>query len=355
MSPKCSSLRFATCMPLLLVVLSTILTGCRAEPDLRGRFSKASTAPAHCLSKNDVHAMVYLPDAEKGHYRGQRFDWSGMIGAAVFGDRVFWEEWNESDDPTGHDANATGPAMEFDIDAPVGYADAAVGEGFIKIGVGVLQRVTAGPYRFMDKYPILDKGVWTVNHSRSAIDFRHQLRHRSYGYDYRKRVSIADDRTMTIACRLTNTGTETIDTEVYVHNFFRLNGYGWVPGLEINFDEPVQPSPQAKPQEAVAGAGVAWKTRPLLKDKSVWLPLVFDPTHQPRRFSIRSDTAELRVGLDFDPSRFVLFGLTDTVCVEPFLRIRLPAGETREWSYTYQFFEADQKASSRLADERIRP
>ena len=37
--------------------------------------------PATELSNGVLRAKVYLPDAEKGFYRGTRFDWAGVMGS----------------------------------------------------------------------------------------------------------------------------------------------------------------------------------------------------------------------------------------------------------------------------------
>jgi hypothetical protein len=40
------------------------------------------------LKTNGLKMTVYLPDAEKGFYRGTRFDWSGVIGPVRSGTSV---------------------------------------------------------------------------------------------------------------------------------------------------------------------------------------------------------------------------------------------------------------------------
>ena len=39
------------------------------------------TYPEKHISNGVLTAKIYLPDAEKGFYRGTRFDWAGIIGA----------------------------------------------------------------------------------------------------------------------------------------------------------------------------------------------------------------------------------------------------------------------------------
>ena len=100
----------------------------------------ASAGPAvgrrlpHVYLKNDkLKVKVYLPDAQKGFYRGTRFDWAGVCGEIEFAGHKIFGPWKDTHDPTNHD-DIIGPCEEFGIDKPLGYDDAKVGETFLKIG-----------------------------------------------------------------------------------------------------------------------------------------------------------------------------------------------------------------------------
>ena len=79
------------------------------------------------ILKNDkLKVKVYLPDAEKGFYRGTRFDWAGVFGEIEFAGHKIFGPWKDTHDPTNHD-DIIGPCEEFGIDKPLGYDDAKVG------------------------------------------------------------------------------------------------------------------------------------------------------------------------------------------------------------------------------------
>ena len=106
-----------------------------------------------------MQAVVFLPDAQSGYYRGPRFDWSGIVGCASLNGHTFFGEWFNRYDPEGNDA-VTGPAEEFrHPTSELGYDDAAPGGLFLKIGVGLLRRTDEKPYRFGGAYPIVDGGT----------------------------------------------------------------------------------------------------------------------------------------------------------------------------------------------------
>ena len=43
-----------------------------------------NNSPEAKISNGVITAKLYLPDAEKGYYRGQRFDWAGQVYALQY-------------------------------------------------------------------------------------------------------------------------------------------------------------------------------------------------------------------------------------------------------------------------------
>ena len=104
-------------------------------------FVLAVAAPAtaedypHTYLKNDkIKVKVYLPDAEKGFYRGTRFVRAGVLGEVEYAGHKLFGPWKDAHDPTNHD-DILGFAPEFGQEKPLGYDDAKAGGTFLKIGV----------------------------------------------------------------------------------------------------------------------------------------------------------------------------------------------------------------------------
>src|ERR1700712_4430466 len=90
--------------------------------------------PQLSLSNGLVHALVNLPDADKGWYRGSRFDWSGVIPCLSYDGHTYFNPWRPTHDPMGHDS-LSGPVEEFNSlvsKAPLGFEDAKAGDLFVK-------------------------------------------------------------------------------------------------------------------------------------------------------------------------------------------------------------------------------
>src|SRR5262249_29073743 len=104
-----------------------LAAGCR-ETAAFDRGATAAGRPGGGLRSSQLSAMVYLPDPVSGHYRGPRFDWSGMVGEVTCDGRQFFGSlYPKNDDPRSHDYNATGPADEFGMTSPLGYDEAGPG------------------------------------------------------------------------------------------------------------------------------------------------------------------------------------------------------------------------------------
>ena len=116
--------------------------------------AQASAPPSVQIANGAVTATVYLPVATVGYYRGTRFEWAGVIGRLEYRGQTFYAPWftktdaavrdfvNDGVDVTaGPHTAVTGPAEEFSV---LGFAQAAPGGPFVKIGVGALRRPDDG-------------------------------------------------------------------------------------------------------------------------------------------------------------------------------------------------------------------
>ncbi len=197
----------------------------------------AGDAPRAEITNGLVTARFYLPDAERGHYRGTRFDRSGDTYSLRFAGHEFTGPWFESYDPLRHDA-LMGPVEEFlSGDSSPGYAEAKVGEGFVRIGVGVVRKTEDKPYERFRTYEIIEPGKWTITAERDRIVFEHALEGPAgYAYVYRKTIALLPGQAvMTIAHSLRNVGKRPIETEQYNHNFFVLDQAATGPDTSVRF------------------------------------------------------------------------------------------------------------------------
>ena len=178
------------------------------------------------------------PIRERGYYRGTRFDWSGADRQpAVSKGHEYFGQWFEKYDPKLHDA-IMGPVEEFRTsDAGLGYAEAKTGETFIRIGVGVVRKPEEQQYRAFNTYEIVNNGKWSVKKAGDRVEFTHQLTDGAgYAYVYRKVVRLTKGKPqLVLEHSLKNTGKKAIDTAVYDHNFFVIDGTPTGPEFTVKF------------------------------------------------------------------------------------------------------------------------
>ncbi|MGD0580919.1 MAG: hypothetical protein ABSC08_18585, partial [Bryobacteraceae bacterium] len=205
--------------------------------------------PEAQITNGKITANLYLPDADRGYYRGTRFDWSGQISSLRTKNHEYFGQWFPRYDAQLHDS-IMGPVEEFLYnDAALGYAEDSTGNTFVRIGVGVLRK-PAGETKFdrFKTYEIVDPGKWSVHKSRDRVRFVHELNAASgqtggYAYLYTKTIVLKKGHsTMLIEHRLRNTGLKPIVTSQYNHNFFVIDKQPTGPASSVRFPVDLVPT-----------------------------------------------------------------------------------------------------------------
>jgi hypothetical protein len=295
----------------------------------------AADFPSTVISNGAVTAQLMLPDAEKGSYRGTRFDWSGVISSLTYKGHQYVGQWYPKHDPKIHDA-ITGPVEEFlSNDAGLGYADAKPGEAFIRIGVGAVRKPDEKAYRRFETYEIVDPGDRTLNHGKDWIEFGHKLYAAGYGYDYRKRIRL-EKSGFTIEHVLKNMGSKPIDTLVYNHNFFVIDKEVVGPAIAIHFGwTPTPDKPFANGGE-ISGQEIHY-TKELQPGETVAADL---SGFGPFDFRIENHKALAGVHITSDSplTKLYFWSIRTVACPEPYVHIAVPPKGTIKWQIRYVLY-----------------
>ena len=305
--------------------------------------SAADSFPEATISNGVIKARLYLPDAERGYYRGTRFDWAGVIPSLEFKGHNYFGVWFDKYDPKLHDA-ITGPVEEFYFkDAALGYAEAKAGETFVRIGVGVLRKPEEAKFDRFHTYEIVDGGKSDVKAQSNAVDFRHRLTDQAsgYGYDYHKTVRlIAGKPEMEIEHTLKNTGTKTIETDVYNHNFFVIDGQFTGTDLSVTFPfDPVSKRDMGGLAE-LHGRELAYK-RTLTHNEHVMTEIEgFSDKLSDHSFKVenRKTGAGVRVEGDRPMSKLLFWCGWKVLSPENYVTMRIAPGEEFRWKIRYEFY-----------------
>jgi hypothetical protein len=294
------------------------------------------------LSNKEVKLQVYLPDTEKGYYRGTRFDWAGIISSMEYQGHQYFGEWSKTRDPLGS-SDITGPVNGY-LAPGLGYAEAVVGGEFIRIGVGAIEKIEEKDYGMFKTYKIIDNGKWTVKNGKDWIEFTQEIkRETGYGFIYSKRIELTKDQPgFKMSCTLKNTGSKTIETDQFNHNFFIIDKA--VPGPDYTIKFPFPCVYDDNPRNASAKKAVTIQDNALVfaapVERMVWMSLKGYKEVVDNQFEIVNNKTGAGVKVTMDVPLFDLnfYANNITFCPETFIFLKVLPGQEMKWSSNYSLF-----------------
>lgn len=287
-----------------------------------------------------IHAHLYLPDANNGYYRATRFDWSGVIDDLEVNGHHYYGQWYQKYSPTINDA-IMGPVEAFD---PIGYNEIKPGERFLKIGVGFVTKVNNLPYDFATYYTIVDAGKWHTKVKKNQVRFEQILKGTEYAYDYTKTVKLVKNKPiMVLSHSLKNTGTKTIETSVFDHNFLVMDKQPTGPGFVVTL--PLKPNEQLNARMQVY-AELQGNQLLFLKDldgKNVSFKDLTNGNGAGYNLKVENHNTGAAVKITGDKriSKLVFWSASKTICPEPYINIKVEPGKTFTWNITYEYYNCD--------------
>ncbi len=294
-------------------------------------------------------AKVY-PPGENELYRGTRFDHAGVVFHVTYRGQDYDTYWFDrfvtdpavtAKQPPYVETSCcavSGPVEEF---AAVGFDEAGMGGRFLKPGIGIFTRDNDDPARF-PTLPALNEGVRTFRATRNSAHFVQTIDDpkSGYGYHYEKTVTLVPGKAqMTISHVMTNTGSKPIDTTVYCHNFLTLS-----PGNEhlvITAPFTIRPQKPLDPKIARVGARTIRYIAPVPSGQTV-MSLIdgYGPSARDYDFTVTNTMTGFgqRIRGDQPIVKINMWSIDRTYSLEPYVAISLKPGETKRWTYTYDYF-----------------
>jgi hypothetical protein len=323
----------------------------------------AADYPSVQIANGPIRAKIYLPDGNKGFYHSTRFDWSGMIGSLEYKGHNFYGPWFDSIDPAVYDFDyddhgivsapftaGIGPAEEFNTDGKaLGFDDAKAGGTFVKIGVGVLRKPDDTKYDYSKAWEIVDPGKWTVKTSPDSVEFTHTLTDpgSGYGYVYTKTIRLVKgEPRMIIAHVLRNTGTRSIQSTVYNHNFTVLDRRAPGPDFTVTFPFQIQATREpAKDLAEIRGNQLVYLKTLVDKDRATATIRGFSDS--PKDYDIRVENTKIGAGYhvtgDRPLSNVGYWSIRSVLAVEPYIAMSIDPGSDFTWTLTYDYYTLDTK------------
>ncbi|MFA4943709.1 MAG: hypothetical protein WC789_03290 [Lentisphaeria bacterium] len=298
-----------------------------------------SGAAVHVLDNGVLRVEVMDPSHPQRYNRGVRF----TPVAAVLGVRQDGKEFLFY--PVKHDpvADHAGLAAEFDMVAPgepdawmpPGYLEAKVGEGFVKIGVGVLRK-ERGRYSLFQQPALLAPAVTTAEWQPAGAVFRQTCAGvNGYAYELRADLTVAKNRVV-VAWTLMNTGRKPVTTRQYTHNFFRLGARDTGAGCVLEFPHDFQAT-GLEAQQRQVGREIRF-----LAPIPQWVNLVvpYPPEYAgPNRCTLRRSDMHQSVTCETSMPglRTAVHARPEYVSPEQFIRLQVAPGKCVTWTRSYEF------------------
>jgi hypothetical protein len=302
------------------------------------------------ISNGIISAKVYLP-GDGAFYRGTRFDRAGVVAHATYKGTDYGQYWFSSQSAQVHDfawrdhqvtvstaSGAAGPAEEF---TAIGYDEAGMGGKFLKLGIGILKRDT-DTYDFVHTYPVLNEGKRSYSATKTSVKLTQDLNDKKtgWGYHYVKTVRLVPGKPeMVVEHVLTNTGTKPIETAVYCHNFLSLSTGNENVALTAPFN--LEAGKPLQPDAASVNGKTLKYLRAVKEGESVTSPFTgFGNTASDYDFKVVNTKTGFgqRIRADQPLARINFWSIRTIFSWEPYIAISLKPGETKKWTYTYDYF-----------------
>lgn len=290
------------------------------------------------ITNNTLKITLHAPDGMKGYYRGTRFDWAGVFESIEYRGCNYAEPWFENYSPTMHDA-VCGPAEEF---SPIGLEGTKEGDPFLKIGVGILERLNDQPYDRFRLHKILDEGERWTETTETSVRFIHKIdSDTGFGYEYMKEISICSDNSFCIRHFLKNCGARSLEGDVYNHNFFTLGRMQTGVSRQIVF--PFKPEGDWRAEYKEVGFtddGIRF-ARELCKGESVYTGNLHEAGKglegSPNGFvlSEASNGRSVRMNCAIPMTRTVFWANHRIACLEPYIDFNIKPGESFTFDISY--------------------
>lgn len=285
------------------------------------------------LRSGELTIEVMYPNDPARYNRGTRFSPVANVVRAVMGGKDFLFS------PVTHDPvnDNCGLAMEFDItsdEGPPGYAEAALGEGFLKIGVGVLRKTTP-EYHFFKPNEVIDPAKTTVKWEGDRAIFD-QVSAGVNGYAYKLNAEVRLQAPwIDIHCELTNTGTKAFTTEQYSHNYFCFDNAPVGPNYEVLFPYDFEATGMDGSQKR-DGRGIVYE-KTLSKPMNIRVPMP-ENYSGPNTVTVRNvvNGQEITATTSIPGTRTFVHASALYLCPEQFVRISLKPGESTKWTRRYE-------------------
>ena len=218
--------------------------------------------------------------------------------------------------------------------------EAAVGEQFMKPGVGLLLKEAEGPYRFMNTYKVTPFNIDITQAGNSLLFVTQPMICGGYALRQIKRLEATDNR-LEMSVTLENTGDKEFIANEYCHNFITVNCMTLGPDYKLEFPSGIdRGDAQLEGELYAAGKGFTF-SGPLEKALMFYME-ASDFSTKPREtfewiFKNTAEGAQVHVYEQIELGRVLLWAVNHMFSTESFHAVKLAPGQSDSWTRTWVF------------------
>jgi hypothetical protein len=212
--------------------------------------------------------------------------------------------------------------------------------------VGAIRKPDEPRFRQFSTYEIADSGKWSVRKGADWVEFTQELTDTAgYAYVYKKTVRLTKDKPeLVLEHSLKNTGTKTIESSVYEHNFYMLDGQPTGPDTVVHFPFDLHVKGDLRGLAEARGKDFAY-LKELEKGQTAAGDLEgFGATAAD--YDIRVENRKAGIGVrqvgDRPLSRMYFWSIRTTVCPEAYISMKIEPGKEFTWRIAYDFYTLNQ-------------
>lgn len=297
---------------------------------------KKDTIMTQVLKNKNLEIRIDLPSA---NYNFSRFDWTGKIVSLKYKDIPVSgvEKMNSEDE----NKSGKGFYNEFGIFKAIGFDEANEGDWFQKIGVGLLKK-EGKEYSFTRNYEIKPAGFTVSTKSDKIMITSKSESVNGYSYILNKEIQLLESGFI-IRYNLKNTGSKTINTDEYVHNFLAINKELTGSDYILNFPFQIEPqlfegnvNPEGKVE--IGENKITFNGTP---DEQFFFGNLSGSEKVEATWELINTKSKIGISEtgSFKTAKVNLWGWKHVISPELFFTISVEPGKEIEWSRMYTIFE----------------
>jgi len=190
---------------------------------------------------------------------------------------------------------------------------------------------------------MVDNGKWSYSAKKTKVSMTHRLSSPlGYAYEYTKTLELEKGKpVLLLHHHIKNTGTKTIDTDVYDHDFYRVDETPTGPDMVVHFAfAPTATRPFTNGGE-IKGNDITYQSE--LPSRGSVSSLLTGYSNKPSDYDFIVKNIKTGVGVeqtsDSPIASLNFWSVNATIAPEAYIHLHIAPGASQDYTIRYRFFD----------------